>query len=184
MMFFAYEDGDDGITPSIWNIDSGRVPSEDNEYFKNFPIERITPTIANSEAASGQYKGMVSISKSSSLGRYPSQLFVDENVAEDLDNQSGILKSGELKRTYKEKKSLNAYGDFKGVLEANYESSTGGSSKILHKIKYLEDDVDLAIYCPKVSTKERNAGLNDEMYIAEGIPKEIEEKIKKFLNIG
>jgi hypothetical protein len=92
-------------------------------------------------------------------GRYPSQLFVSEEVAEVLDKQSGILSSGDVKKSDRDNKTDNCYGKFKKASVNEFKANKGGSSKILHKIPYL-DNPDLAIYATKVSPKERNAGLD------------------------
>lgn len=66
-------------------------------------------------------------------GRYPAQTFVDSEAAKVLDEQSGGIKSSK-------------------------SNNEGGCSKILNHCDYENQDYDLLNYCPKVSTKERNAG--------------------------
>jgi DNA modification methylase len=105
---FAYEDGDDTISPSIWDIDNGRVPND---------IEIKT-----------------NITEGQKLGRFPSQLFIEENMSNVLDKQND---------TYEDPKD------------------SGGSSRILHQIGYIDEELDIVIYSAKVSGKERNVGLED-----------------------
>lgn len=80
--------------------------------------------------------------ESNGLGRWPANLILDQQAAEALDQQSGVLKSGELK-PHKNKKMYQGWG-FKE--ERNYESNSnsGGASRFF--------------YCAKSSTSERNKG--------------------------
>ena len=79
-------------------------------------------------------------------GRWPANVMFDEQAAFMLDEQSGILKSGELKG-YTRKESKNTCMSGKNY-ETTFEKSTasiGGASRFF--------------YCAKASKSERNAGL-------------------------
>ena len=116
----AYENGDDTITCSALNIDGNRVGTEIRKNnFNDFTNQH-----------GGQFGNQESIAKLDETqveGRYPAQTFIDSQVAEKLDLQSGV----------------------------------SSCSKILHKCDYEQIDLDLFIYQPKVSKKERNAGLDN-----------------------
>ena len=87
--------------------------------------------------------------------RYPAQTFIDSQVAEILDKQSGIsgvggqIRSDEVVNIAILNETRNSYADI------------GGCSKILHKCDYDKEDYDLYYYNPKVSNKERNAGCDN-----------------------
>lgn len=82
-------------------------------------------------------------------------------AGEVLDKQSGIKKpSGCVKGTEPSKtRTENCYSIYNRV-SFNAHKDTAGCSKILHKCDFEKDEHDLYLYCPKVSKKERNAGLN------------------------
>ena len=99
----------------------------------------------------------VDFSKNETDGRYPAQTFIDSQVAEKLDLQSG------------DRKGSNTLGGGKGGIWSKGNSvpvsrgydDIGGCSKILHKCDYEKIDFDLFIYEPKVSGQERNKGLDN-----------------------
>jgi site-specific DNA-methyltransferase (adenine-specific) len=83
--------------------------------------------------------------ESNGLGRWPANLILDEEAAEMLDQQTGVLKSG-----LGDKHSKTQHGRlFNGLAPlhgyANYEADSGGASRFF--------------YCPKASSSERNKGL-------------------------
>ena len=147
----AFENGDTTISVSALNIDDNRVGTEVRTQFSgkgsnsNVYLEYKQDNAHFEEV----------------LGRYPAQTFVDEQVAQALDLQSGISQGGE---TY-DYSGIKQY-DEKGFLSkikpnspSNY-NDVGGCSKILHKIKYEQFEHDLFIYEPKVGEAERNNGLD------------------------
>ncbi len=81
--------------------------------------------------------------KNTQNARWPSNLILSEESAEQLDQMTGVLKSGQLK-PHKNKKIHEGWG-FKE--ERNYESpsNSGGASRFF--------------YCAKSSSAERNKGL-------------------------
>jgi site-specific DNA-methyltransferase (adenine-specific) len=83
------------------------------------------------------------------LGRFPANIMFDEEAGKILDEQSGIKQSQKRKPEYnKPTEHTNTYtpkaSDYR---DDNTYSDTGGASRFF--------------YCPKVSKKERNAGLDD-----------------------
>jgi hypothetical protein len=94
-------------------------------------------------------------------GRYPSQTFVDSGAAARLDEQSGIKKSTLDKSVHAGIDGTSTFAGDKQV-ERIQRGDIGGCSKILHKCDFEDGEYDLYLYAPKVSGKERNAGL-DEM---------------------
>lgn len=82
-------------------------------------------------------------------GRWPANLILDEEAAEMLDQQSGILKSGSIKPHHKfklEKKST--FGQYASKTGISMPENSGGASRFF--------------YCAKASSKERNSGLENQ----------------------
>lgn len=158
---FAFENGDETISPSIWAIDSGRVPTS----------EEITNHSRGEKSATCKEKYNLVSNKQEThqtdgqkLGRYPSQMFIDSTCASKIDEQSGELTSG--KNAIRQSDGFNntAYGKGMGIkagLSNGEFGDTGGASRILHHIDYLDEELDLVFYSPKVSTFEREHGCGD-----------------------
>jgi DNA modification methylase len=159
----AYENGDETCACFAWNIDGGRVPTDDIINPTTAPdfkdVGRISKEVIGIDKLSfGQVNDAKRINYEQNLqGRYPSQTFCDSEVAKSLDEQSGISKGSDAKRT------RNKTSDSFGMPNDNTPeySDTGGCSKILHKCDYENGEMDLYVYAPKVSKNERNAGCDD-----------------------
>lgn len=76
-------------------------------------------------------------------GRWPANLILDEEAAQELDQQSGITKSSEV-RPCKRKTNGQYSGSFPDNINC-FESNSGGASRFF--------------YCAKASSSERNRGL-------------------------
>ena len=147
----AYENGDDTITCSALNIDGNRVApyNKDDTYdIRHYQSEDCFQNLKPKET-----QFMI---KPQPEGRYPAQTFIDSQVAEKLDRQSGLLKQST--RTYKDDGENTSW--FATPQNKIVKGDTGGCSKILHKCDYEEGECDLYFYNPKVSKSERNAGLD------------------------
>jgi site-specific DNA-methyltransferase (adenine-specific) len=156
----AYESGDTTINVSALDIDGNRVELGENEKIPrlNVPYEMK----ANNNFGGGDDGRLGEITLTGPNGRYPAQTFIDNQVAEILDEQSGVSKSGNNGLRTSDGFNANAYGNGIGIKvgQNNGEyGDIGGASKILHKCNYEQDDVTLYHYEPKVSGSERNAGL-------------------------
>jgi site-specific DNA-methyltransferase (adenine-specific) len=152
----AMENGDTTISVSALNIDGNRVEAND-DLAKNWNRKSSVSMIKNDKITYGKYN-VVDLKEYAPTGRYPAQSFVDEQVAQTLDLQSGVLSSGDIKP---HQNISNGVINFNPVKETvnHFKGDIGGSSKILHKIKYEQYDHDLFIYEPKVGEAERNNGL-------------------------
>lgn len=158
---FAYEDGDDEISVSAWSIDGGRVPvgQNDKEFENNFTANRKNSKTYDIDSSQSYQLGMKQNSGvPNDGGRFPSQLFIDKECADKLDEQSGIKVSSDSVRKNKKDGDI-CYGAFKQIDSKGHKDS-GGASKILHKIGYLDEELDLLIYDSKVSTWEREYGCD------------------------
>lgn len=77
-------------------------------------------------------------------GRFPANIILDETAAEILDEQSGVLKSGQLKSGHKQGDGM--FGKIGGdKIIGNYGGDSGGASRFF--------------YVAKASKAERNKGL-------------------------
>lgn len=152
---FAFENGDETISPSIWAIDEGRVPTS----------KEITNHSRGEESSIS--KGKYGDSKAQEthqtdgqkIGRYPSQMFIDSTCASKIDEQSGEQVSSDCIRKNTNKNNV-CYGKYEQV-EVKGHKDSGGASRILHNIGYLDEELDLVFYSPKVSTFEREHGCGD-----------------------
>lgn len=193
----AMENGDDTITCSALNIDGNRVGYDMND--KNpatnpkYRFENGYKIPEKGQKSNGTSNFTSSKNEINLDGRYPAQTFVDSQVAEKLDLQSGVSSGGTiisnvdvsrkgLKADAPAFNSKNSGIDVnKGQGLSNYGDS-GGCSKILHKRDYEKIDFDLFIYEPKVNSGERNNGLygiEEKQYSHDGREKPIENPYQR-----
>jgi site-specific DNA-methyltransferase (adenine-specific) len=137
------------------NIDGSRIP---------FDMTDTNPATNPLYRQENEYKmpekgqesnGSVSFTSSkneiSQEGRFPANIMFDEEAGKILDEQSGTLKSGKMKSTHTRHTDGSPNGIY-GKFNPNHPigetyGDTGGASRFF--------------YSPKVSKKERNAGLED-----------------------
>ena len=83
-------------------------------------------------------------------GRWPANLILDEEAGAMLDEQTGILQSGDAPKKRKASKFKSCYGDFQGnpVCPDARAGNSGGASRFF--------------YCAKTSRRERNMGMEDQ----------------------
>jgi len=166
----AYENGDKECLCGALDIDGNRVEfvsaadrkeSTQKNQHEKFGTEPMTDNTCYGDFSMIQPKDY------NPTGRFPPQTFVDSDVADLLDKQSGLNKSSggdgskfsavkrnalsnnSLRTTVKDGENGLGFGDI------------GGCSKILPKCDYDTEDFDLYIYCPKVSKEERNFGCGE-----------------------
>lgn len=80
-------------------------------------------------------------------GRFPANVIFDPFTASILDDQTGTLKSGAMKKSYEYKNNGFAMGKATGATKQIHDSNEGGASRFF--------------YCAKSSDSERNKGLPD-----------------------
>ena len=125
----AMENGDNTITCSALDIDGNRVPTSDKLGYESGFIRRgRTDEEVFFENDSNRPKGIYKEVD----GRYPSQTFVDSQVAEKLDLQSGISKSSKLEPHHKT--TTAGWGNGETLTQTNkfYGGDIGGCSKMHH----------------------------------------------------
>jgi DNA modification methylase len=161
----AYENGDESCCCGALNIDGNRVPFENTQNAATNPKYRLE--MGYKQPPKGKDSGLgffTSSTKQQNLdGRYPAQTFIDSGIAEILDRQHPNVTGGSINKGTVQGfgGSNHCYGDGTHDTEFVAHNDTGGASKILHKCDYEKLDFDLYQYCRKVSTNERNAGLDE-----------------------
>lgn len=146
---------DNKTSPSCVNIDEGRISCSPGEYdIRHYQEEDC---FQNKTKKKSKFK-----IKEQPKGRYPSQLFVNEESASRLDIQSGILKSGDYPDGFEGKFRSNIYGKFgKNLINPETIYADKGCSRILHICEYEAEELEFVYFCPKVTPHERNAGCED-----------------------
>jgi 16S rRNA G966 N2-methylase RsmD len=136
------------------NIEESRIPGNKPD------------TIRGAGGQNGRYGPINSQGKieDDGKGRWPANLILDEEAAEMLDQQTGILQSGipGIRRKEHKTHAMSGILNLTGKTESGMGDS-GGASRFF--------------YCAKASSKERNAGL-------EGTELQIAQKIGKFNSPG
>jgi DNA modification methylase len=176
---FAYENGDETISPSIVDIEGGRVETSEKYKVNNYKINDTQFRKNKNKETNFAYE------QSLSNGRYPAQMFADSQAKSIIDKQSGILKPTGRKNSigndYKQNNKI--YGKYKGykLSETHSHFDSGGASRILHTTDYESGEMDLLKYSPKVDGKERNIGLNGDkkQYSHDGREKPIENAYQR-----
>lgn len=126
------------------NVDGCRVSVETND-----PNIRTNPTIDSGASSIFKVGNGPDGKGPEPQGRWPANLLFDEEAAEMLDEQSGVLKSGQLKPGHKQgqgKHTLDGGYVGGGVIQKEYGGDSGGASRFF--------------YVAKASKRERNAGLD------------------------
>jgi site-specific DNA-methyltransferase (adenine-specific) len=121
------------------NIDDCRIGSE----VRTTPIH--SKDVKDDTTMFGLHKTIQHERVETTEGRFPANIMFDEEAGKILDEQSGVSKSS--KHKWNGDNNSQIYGKYeKGIREATYDDK-GGASRFF--------------YCPKVSKKERNEGLDD-----------------------
>jgi len=81
---------DPNTSPSCFNIDAGRIPMSEEERFQNIQGKRDTAAVMNESSCGLNKEGLVI--ESHPLGRYPSQLFLDRDLTDNLSEQAELEK--------------------------------------------------------------------------------------------
>ena len=85
--------------------------------------------------------------KGQKQGRFPANVIFDDFTGKILDEQSGILTTGAMKKAYEYQNNGTSFGKPSGSTKMIYDSNKGGASRFF--------------YCAKPSQKERNKGTKD-----------------------
>ena len=128
------------------NIDDSRIGMTEEDLQKTDRVGTIDKT--KNGFFVGYGKGEY---KPDPQGRFPANVIFDEEAGKILDEQTGIIKTGDIK-PYKSNTTSSIYGDsgfFKNtdVKTTNFKGDSGGASRFF--------------YCPKTSKTDRNEGLDE-----------------------
>lgn len=130
------------------NLDGCRIDFKSEDDFNSATYGTGTNIIGGNYVGSKLTDGRKNI-EANKEGRFPANVILDSFMAEELDKQSGILKSGSSNSSYIQKESQN-----KSMSGKNYErpmmdrvGDSGGASRFF--------------YTAKASQFERNAGCED-----------------------
>jgi gas vesicle protein len=153
------------------NIDGNRVPTNED-------LARINKDDNGMFGVGNNNNNKAQQMKEQGLeygGRYPAQTFINSEIAQVLDKQSGNIKSNNKNMVEQIDSNESTFGSSSKRNVTRY-SDTNGCSKILHKCDYEEGECDLYFYNPKVSKNERNAGCDgdEQQYSHDGRKKETE----------
>jgi hypothetical protein len=126
------------------NIDDSRIPTTDKDYFIT---NKDKSNFEGNTYGFKDYEQMYKRGGGDEGGRFPSNVLIDEEAGEMIDEQSGIGKGQKKPRVQKGTKDYT--NDTWGLkVKDGHESPTyndmGGASRFF--------------YCPKVSKKERGEG--------------------------
>jgi DNA modification methylase len=114
------------------NIEDSRIGNDE--------IKTQSKLKGQSFTSVGTSQGFNGCEESYHIGRWPANVILDEEAAQNLDEMSGVLKSGSLNSILSKSKN-KIYGKRKVANPNAYNSSEGGASRFF--------------YCAKASSKER-----------------------------
>lgn len=148
------------------NIDGSRIPGQPES-------TRFDPSKHNHEGWRMNTTGAEGAETAKRFdGRWPANLILSEEGAELLDRQSGDIpvsgsaKNGQPATGDSYHLNNNVYGGGIGKTQGTLHNDSGGASRMFHQTNYhyeiLEQlhNADVLKYEPKVSTAEREAGLD------------------------
>jgi len=130
------------------NIDGGRIGYQSEKDKKEGQSSRKSKTSNKNDYTfhKGGLEGMDRSDRSEVKGRFPANVILDEEAGKMLDEQSGVLKSGDLLPGHKRGDGTgNSFMGGGGIIKGKYGGDKGGASRFF--------------YCAKSSKAERNAGL-------------------------
>ncbi len=128
------------------NIDAGRIPFSSESDKDSATFGRGTNIIGGNYVGATHGDGRTNI-LADNKGRFPANIILDPEAAAFLDEQTGILKSGAMKKSYKYTNTGHSIGKATGKTSAIHGSNSGGASRFF--------------YVAKSSRSERNKGCEN-----------------------
>lgn len=122
------------------NIDGCRIEAVDLESLqKNWNRTQSKSAKGGGNSMSGGFMA-IDLSNRRPNGRFPANLILDEEAAAELDEQSGILKSGKFNQASK-KAENSIYGKHESYKNPKqFEASQGGASRFFYVAKASKSD--------------------------------------------
>ena len=118
------------------NIDACRVPSD-------APIPSHHGTSGAAGVTMGKYRDYVpgsetaaSVENVQTAGRFPANVLLDEHAAKEMDEQSGVLKSGAKLPHHVMKNASDVYGTYGPTTGHSIPADSGGASRFFPVFKY------------------------------------------------
>lgn len=138
------------------NIDGGRIPTNEDDPNKR----RDTGGYASVDSLAIVPNAPYNKTRDATLtqGRWPANFILDESVAPALDKQTGNLKAGKATAN---SGAMGYHGGRRGSTPEMTYADDGGASRFFFNVQQQIDEADPIYYCSKVSTSERNAGLDE-----------------------
>jgi len=126
------------------NIDGSRITASTDDVFGGGGLN--SKGMGFIGQSNTPYKKGMGFRNDNTVGRFPANIILDEEAGEMLDEQSGVLKSGVLKKDcYKEdRENASIFAGGCKYEHKGYKADKGGASRFF--------------YCAKASKAERNAG--------------------------
>src|SRR5699024_6677328 len=116
------------------NIDACRIDSEPRK-IENYASKGPEGMMSHGFGGGNGHAGRERTARIEHKGRWPANVILDEHTAQQLDQQSGVLKSGALTPTGREKKGY-VYGlGHKTSVTNTFASSEGGASRFFYVAK-------------------------------------------------
>lgn len=142
----------DKYETAMLHIDAGRIPTSDSlsggdhvqrDIEKSEHWQR--PWMENPEAiAQHVTKIKKNIKKAEKLGRWPANVVLDVDAAIELDKQTGILKSGSLKKRTT-RSDQGPYNADKADEDVSFDANEGGTSRFFFVAKAAPKERDLGL---------------------------------------
>ena len=106
---------------------------------------------------------------------------VDGCPIKNLDEQSGLLKSGAMKKSYEYQNNGFSLGKPTGATKQIHEANEGGASRFFLNTSFEKSDFDIFRYVAKASKSEKNKGLENQNIHATVKPIEIMRYLVKLV---
>lgn len=143
------------------NLDGCRIEFESDEDLASATYGTGTNILGGNYVGSKLTDGRKNI-EANSLGRFPANVIFDTCMADILDKQTGILKSGSTKSTYITKESTNNSMSGKNYERAmvDRDGDSGGASRFFYCAKASQDERSLG--CDGIEAQKTNDGRGVE----------------------
>ncbi len=141
------------------NIDGGRIGKEKLSYTSTF--KRMIDKNIEQGYRPITMKGSGGEIVKTVTGRFPANIILDEEAAKMLDEQTGELKSGAMKKAYKYTNKGYSLGKPTGSTKQIHESNFGGASRFFYVAKASKAERNIG--CGGLETKQTTGGggMND-----------------------
>lgn len=174
------------------NIDGFRISTKENinggAYSKNKTNDGNWGTMHNYvgkeyEQPSGRFPSNFILTHSPECKPLNNEIWecVDGCPIKNIDEQSGLLKSGAMKKSYEYQNNGFSLGKPTGATKQIHEANEGGASRFFLNTSFEESDFDIFRYVAKASKSEKNKGIENQNIHATVKPIEIMRYLVKLV---